>query len=753
MRITFSRIKNQNIFQPEFENLSMTGNASIEFKRMQVANAGMAVVYAPNGTGKSSFAHVLASENSSEEIAFQAVTDSANLTTITPENKSFTIIEDQLARHIIPGDTADYLMGADVRREYELRKSVDDGFKKAFEQDIPQKMKTDFKVSKVGDFLLAVVQENATEYYHYLRDIVNQRSRGKGIDRTAFMAFIRNPGQRVWAMQEWEFDEDKKKFVIENQKLINTIMSVDLSLVIQNEDVRLIERSDDAIWLLTKYHGLHTCVVCDNPEIDPDSLVTRKRVVRQSVYEHLSDKTKQLLENVGSDKSLKISDPFGIREIVLAFISSGCSDDFESLRHELQRYLNGIIREMCMLLLSVFDGTIMFHDYDELIALQERQPEIDEEDLIYIKDVISDNIGKEISLVRETDGSKNIKLVMEGKNLPGCPTDELCLSTGEQNFISLAFELLLAKNTERPFIVLDDPISSFDSIYKNKIAYCILKFLEKKYLIVLTHNTDLIRLLEVQLQGCFNLYILNNSESGVNGFIRVQDSEKRLLINLHDLISLFQNKDSALQPVITDVRQFLMAMVPFMRGYAHVSKDGNDDYASLSEIMHGYGTQTVNIAAIYNRLFGFEVCPVCNITSCDVIALDTENLEIINRDAYPLLADTLYQTLVYYHLRMKVEKELIDIFNIPVQGDMMLSQVIRKAFQRSDSENDEEYKKKCKFRVFFASRKTLLNEFNHFEGNMNIFQPAIDITNTALKDEVHAVNTKLAEVRVTFARS
>ena len=128
MRITFSRIKNQNIFQPEFENLSMTGNASIEFKRMQVANAGMAVVYAPNGTGKSSFAHVLASENSSEEITFQAVTDSANLTTITPENKSFTIIEDQLARHIIPGDTADYLMGADVRREYELRKSVDDGW-------------------------------------------------------------------------------------------------------------------------------------------------------------------------------------------------------------------------------------------------------------------------------------------------------------------------------------------------------------------------------------------------------------------------------------------------------------------------------------------------------------------------------------------------------------------------------------------------------------------------------------------------
>ena len=38
--------------------------------------------------------------------------------------------------------------------------------------------------------------------------------------------------------------------------------------------------------------------------------------------------------------------------------------------------------------------------------------------------------------------------------------------------------------------------------------------------------------------------------------------------------------------------------------------------------------------------------------------------------------------------------------------------------------------------MFFTSRKTLLNEFNHFEGNMNIFQPAIDITETALQKEV-----------------
>ena len=48
-------------------------------------------------------------------------------------------------------------------------------------------------------------------------------------------------------------------------------------------------------------------------------------------------------------------------------------------------------------------------------------------------------------------------------------------------------------------------------------------------------------------------------------------------------------------------------------------------------------------------------------------------------------------------------------------------------------------------KVFFLSRKTLINEFNHFEGNMNIFQPAIDISDSSLKKEkediVNALNS------------
>ena len=302
------------------------------------------------------------------------------------------------------------------------------------------------------------------------------------------------------------------------------------------------------------------------------------------------------------------------------------------------------------------------------------------------------------------------------------------------------------RHSSKEYVILDDPISSFDSIYKNKIAFCIIKFLEAKKQIILTHNTDLIRLLDVQLNNCFNLYILNNVESGQNGFIPVSDKEKRLLINLHELVQLFQNKDNQLIPAIHNRKQFLMAMIPFMRGYAHISLDPNDYFGALSGIMHGYSTGRIDVVPIYKQLFGFDFNCSEVISVSDILNLDYNDLDILDKEQYPLLSDTLEQTLIYYYLRMKVEKELVDAFCITAHDMDTLNQIIRKAF--NCRETDEDFEQKRSFRVFFTSRKTLLNEFNHFEGNMNIFQPAIDITPAALQKEINGIEAKLDEVKL-----
>ena len=68
-----------------------------------------------------------------------------------------------------------------------------------------------------------------------------------------------------------------------------------------------------------------------------------------------------------------------------------------------------------------------------------------------------------------------------------------------------------------------------------------------------------------------------------------------------------------------------------------------------------------------------------------------------------------------------------------------LGEIISKAF----SENEIETIRK---RVRLTSKKTLINEFNHFEGNLSIFQPAIDISDKTLKSEKEDILKFIEEI-------
>lgn len=68
------------------------------------------------------------------------------------------------------------------------------------------------------------------------------------------------------------------------------------------------------------------------------------------------------------------------------------------------------------------------------------------------------------------------------------------------------------------------------------------------------------------------------------------------------------------------------------------------------------------------------------------------------------------ETLIYYHTRMKVEYELVNIFNIPhPEGQvLLLTDIIQKAFRPAAGATQEQKDKARNNRVFFTSRKTLL---------------------------------------------
>lgn len=328
----------------------------------------------------------------------------------------------------------------------------------------------------------------------------------------------------------------------------------------------------------------------------------------------------------------------------------------------------------------------------------------------------------------ERDDSKRLRIFLSNQEFLGIERNELPLSTGEQNFLSLTFEFLKAKNSPCPIIMIDDPVSSFDSIYKNKVVYAIVKMLHHKKRIILTHNTDLIRLLDGQYRHCFKLYLLNNTDGEVNGFIQLKNNEQDMLISLEKLISAFR---STVPNYVLNSELFLISMIPFMRGYANII--GNKEiYESLTQVMHGYKTNKVDIGKAYCSLFGAhdgKLPSSFELSVSEILDKTVDGKQILEHEHYPLLNKTLKHSFTYLFLRLMVEKHLVEKFSIDTTQNEQLGQIISAAFP---DENDIE---QIRNRIRLTSKKTLINEFNHFEGNLSIFQPAIDITDQALGKE------------------
>lgn len=140
---------------------------------------------------------------------------------------------------------------------------------------------------------------------------------------------------------------------------------------------------------------------------------------------------------------LSISDPFNIKRIVSDSIAGGDATELCALQKQLDAYVQAIGDMMINALLHCFDGTSLLNDFDEYAALVSTAPKLDSEELLFIEDIISENIGKDITIERDDD--KNYRIKLGKNNILGIDRNSMELSAGEQNFISLAFELLLAR--------------------------------------------------------------------------------------------------------------------------------------------------------------------------------------------------------------------------------------------------------------------------------------------------------------------
>lgn len=369
VKLRFQSVVNQTIFQPEFRDFSVNGYNTIEFKKQSQTRGGIAVIYAPNGTGKSSLAAVLGNKTSRSDLSFEAIDEEGNR--IAPETNSFHIIGDQISRNVIKGETTDYLMGQNIQREYELKKNIAEGFRTAFNQ-LKNEYKRVYNVTKVGDYLLRVIQEKNPTVYSVIREIVNQKSKGSTLNRGEFLEYVRTPENRL---QLEDVDDDKRQFVLSTVDLVEQLMNIDSEQIVYNADVKIVEENNDAINILKKYKDMSSCIICDNDHIDRDLLLERKTTIREKIYESLDEQTKNILEKIVMDQRLLSEDPFEIKNIVLEFLTSGDIATICQLREKLNLYITHIISEMINRVFTIFEQTSIYQWWDEYTRLLESQPE------------------------------------------------------------------------------------------------------------------------------------------------------------------------------------------------------------------------------------------------------------------------------------------------------------------------------------------------------------------------------------------
>jgi ABC-type lipoprotein export system ATPase subunit len=708
--IIFKNIKKQNIFAKEFN--SLTKNNIIEFRK---SSEPIAVIYGPNGTGKTSFINVL------EDLDKTEVSYTYQDKNYSEGKNIFYIIHDQNDRNIIEGEAKDFLLGDNIRREFELKDLIEVERVNLINEII--KFLKSFGISTMKSKLFAIINDEDLEIL--LKNIINSKKKGKDYTLEKILELL----MPLVNSEKPIYEENKLKYYKEdissNNSLIEKIYSLEGKHLIAKENVEEIEENTEAIKILQRFDKKQ-CIVCDTENIDTQKLLKKKESnknkIMSSMDKELKDVIQNLLEQVPQD------DIFNIKERLFFAIKSADKNSILEIITDLRKY-----EEISYNLLKYEIGNILKDNnlkqyIDEYKLLISQKPDIEEEDLLYIKEIISNSMSKDLEVVRDAE-NKNLRIQLSNQDFLEKDRSELPLSNGEQNFLSLAFEFLKAKNSSYPIIVIDDPISSFDSIYKNKVIYALIKILHNKKRIVLTHNMDCIRLLQAQYKSSFNLYLLNNVHGEENGFIKIANNELDLLISLEKLLTNFREK---IFNDIKDEKRFLLSMISFMRGYANIIGK-KDIYEKLMNVMHGYKKEKVNIAKVYIELFGkCENNKIdinnseYNISVKDILNEKTNFVEIVDEKKYPLLNRTLNHLFVYLYLRLLVEKVLVEKFNIDVKDKpLQLGQIIDKAFSKD----------RIKERIRLTSKKTLLNEFNHFEGNLSIFQPALDITTNALNKE------------------
>lgn len=316
--------------------------------------------------------------------------------------------------------------------------------------------------------------------------------------------------------------------------------------------------------------------------------------------------------------------------------------------------------------------------------------------------------------------------IFRHRDSEGDPTEEnvlvdQVLSTGEARalyILNILFEIETRKSlASESFIIIDDIADSFD--YKNK--YAIVEYLNdilsdgKFKAIILTHNFDFFRTIESRL----------DVDKHDTCHVVLKSSGKITLEPAKDCLNLFDKwKKTIKNPSsVTDQDKAMIAVLPLVRNLIEYSSGNSDpNYLLLTKVLHassGCGDVTMGeVMSVYNSIWGMaqpilDARKVVDVIGSLAEAILIDTVEAINLDNKIILSIAI---------RLKSE----DFLNRKLAGTGAIPQKTGKKFERYKTLNPADPHIKTLSSVLIMTPENI--HFNSF-----MYEPILDMSEGHLK--------------------
>ena len=287
------------------------------------------------------------------------------------------------------------------------------------------------------------------------------------------------------------------------------------------------------------------------------------------------------------------------------------------------------------------------------------------------------------------------------------PRDIKTYSTGEINLITFLYSIYSFLGSDKDTLILDDPVSSLDIINQYKIAFEIVNNISKdKFMLVLTHSTDFLNIINSQNPKQFDFMYLEQS----NGIVHIDN------INYIDL------KDNPNIITLEKIKGY------DNEGLIEYIKNRDSNTTIDFEVLH-YSNSEHFILGDINKLSNYKLISLIdNFTSFD------------HKDFY----ENSYNKIKYLAaIRVWLEKQLFntidssDIFKQQAYlGKNTLEQRISFLLPKGGG---IQFNGKTITREQIMCKKVMLNQDIHYNSQIAPFSYAINLSLDDLQNEIYSI--------------